>query len=683
MTSTLWRVILSRTGSRTSRHLLRCTCRPSAHPRYPRGCRGPSGWLFEHLRDSFLVGDEVFVPFHQVCSHVAAGRVPSQVASILGACHPLAINKGGGGMRPIAIGEVLHHCIVGRAVIWKLRSRLAPYLAPHQLGVAVSGGLETLVRGLQVALDVHSEWGVLQVDVSNAFNLVDRGVVFEELRASSLPELIPFVRSFYGSPSRLLYEGAQGVVTTLASSTGTRQGDPVAGPLFAMALQRALRVTAGAFPHLIVLAYADDISLVGPPAELDAAFVHLRGALREMGLQVRNDKCMAWASGEWPPSVPLSEGIRAAANGFVALGVPIGSPEFVVEHVASSLAPFRLHADLIPHLGQSQVAYLLLTRCFAARPAFLPRCLPPTAPFRAAFDIHDRALLDVLEGVIGGDPFSSLHVRQTHLRTAHGGLGLPSLALQAPLAFVAAWAQVAPVLGSTFAAAGEVLLPAAIAFSPPLSPTFPFQEALRAAHASLPSSVTASLPPFSALTSPGPSRSLAPLAKALHFHLFEGLLASLPSADAKARLLSGAGPAAGAWLHALQLHPATTLSDAHFRSAVRLRLDHPFPHLSGRPLCACGSPFGASASIHLLRYATGGAPIAVHNALRDCVATLTREAGFATFFEPIGLLPLRPGDSTGRRPDLACTDPVGRPRMLVDVTVADPLQRAVLGAVSV
>lgn len=275
-------------------------------------------------------------------------------------------------------------------------------------------------------------------------------------------------------------------------------------------------------------------------------------------------------------------------------------------------------------------------------------------------------------------------VRQVHLPTARGGLGIPSLALHAPLAYVAAWAHVAPALGSTFAATGAAALPAAVSFAPPPAPAYPFQEALEGARATLPHTIASSLPPFTELAlGGGVPRPLAPLADALNTHAFEGLLATLPTAEGKARLLSAGGPGAGAWLHAIPIHPATSLADAHFRSALCLRLDLVHPHLTGRPLCSCGSPLGPNASMHLLRCATGGAPSSVHNALRDCVADLAREAGFVTTVEPVGLLPLRPHDTIGRRPDLLCIDPVVGSHLLLDVTVVDPLQRSTLSAAAV
>lgn len=69
---------------------------------------------------------------------------------------------------------------------------------------------------------------------------------------------------------------------------------------------------------------------------------------------------------------------------------------------------------------------------------------------------------------------------------------------------------------------------------------------------------------------------------------------------------------------------------------------------------------------------------AVHNALRNCIAGLTREAGFTTSAELVGLLHLRPGGTMDRRPDLASVDLTAGARLLLDVSAADFSQRSIL-----
>jgi hypothetical protein len=62
------------------------------------------------------------------------------------------------------------------------------------------------------------DYVVLQLDVANAFNLVSRGVIFQELYATcgDIIQIIPFVRAFYAFKSPLFYSHCnhEGDVTT-------------------------------------------------------------------------------------------------------------------------------------------------------------------------------------------------------------------------------------------------------------------------------------------------------------------------------------------------------------------------------------------------------------------------------------------------------------------------------------
>ncbi len=57
------------------------------------------------------------------------------------------------------------------------------------------------------------------------------------------------------------------------------------------------------------------------------------------------------------------------------------------------------------------------------------------------------------------------------------------------------------------------------------------------------------------------------------------------------------------------------------------------------------------------------------------------EAGYSVRREARGVMPMREGDKEGRVMDLVAADPQGGPRLLIDVTVADPLRTPAESAV--
>ncbi len=46
--------------------------------------------------------------------------------------------------------------------------------------MAIKGGCETIIHGVQVFLDVHLDWVVLKMDVTNAFNTISWRAIFQK-----------------------------------------------------------------------------------------------------------------------------------------------------------------------------------------------------------------------------------------------------------------------------------------------------------------------------------------------------------------------------------------------------------------------------------------------------------------------------------------------------------------------
>ena len=73
----------------------------------PRGSgTEPSGWRYEHLRllmENNFTSDFLF----EVCCLIVKGELPSNVISVIGSSRIIALPKGNGDVRLIAIGETL------------------------------------------------------------------------------------------------------------------------------------------------------------------------------------------------------------------------------------------------------------------------------------------------------------------------------------------------------------------------------------------------------------------------------------------------------------------------------------------------------------------------------------------------------------------------------------------------
>jgi len=130
---------------------------------------------------------------------VARGCLPPAVIGALGCCVLVPLEKSGGGVRPIAIGEVLRR-IACRAVCYQFRSDFAAHFPHHQFGVNVQGGVEQVVLAVRAHLQRFQSAGapcaIYRMDCRNAFNSMRRAAFLSEL-LRSFPSLVPLVASSF------------------------------------------------------------------------------------------------------------------------------------------------------------------------------------------------------------------------------------------------------------------------------------------------------------------------------------------------------------------------------------------------------------------------------------------------------------------------------------------------------
>ena len=77
--------------------------------------------------------------------------MPEEVAPFLCGARLHAAAKKDGGIRPIAVGNLLQR-LVAKCCASRLQERAAVLFSPHQLGVGVRGGCEVIVHTVRRAL---------------------------------------------------------------------------------------------------------------------------------------------------------------------------------------------------------------------------------------------------------------------------------------------------------------------------------------------------------------------------------------------------------------------------------------------------------------------------------------------------------------------------------------------------
>ena len=293
---------------------------------------GPSGLRADHLREALLSAhaDEVVANLAALCQLLARGEAPATLASHLAGATLHALPKKQGGVRPIAVGEVLRR-LVGKLWCQAVREESRAYLWPLQVGVGVPSGCEAAVhatRGWLHRNSGHADKILLKLDFRNAFNSIDRTALLRQVRAHA-PECACWADWCYGCSSRLLFGD-----DVLQSTCGVQQGDPLGPFFFALVLQPALAAAEG--PLDLRYAFLDDVVLAGNSVPVTQA----------LGLLVA----------VVPPAVPTCGGCLPALLG-----------------VAGSLNSWALH------LGRPPIATSM--PCASAWTEPLNSCMPlPSCP---------------------------------------------------------------------------------------------------------------------------------------------------------------------------------------------------------------------------------------------------------------------------------------------------------------
>ena len=110
-----------------------------------RPCEASQAFEFNTSEGGLLARDGLSAQLAGVVNHLASGRAHSAAAPLLAGASLVAIPKPHGGVRPIAIGEVLRR-LTGKCLIQLVRDDARSVFFPAQVGVAVLAGSEAAVH---------------------------------------------------------------------------------------------------------------------------------------------------------------------------------------------------------------------------------------------------------------------------------------------------------------------------------------------------------------------------------------------------------------------------------------------------------------------------------------------------------------------------------------------------------
>ena len=134
------------------------------------------------------------------------GALHANIAIPLCAASLVPLRKKDGGVRPIAVGDVLKR-VIGKFLLkdGDVRHEVAA-LGPRQCGVGVPFAAEHVGMTVQAMARRGGRWGILQVDVSNAFNTIDRSAMLRGAQRLA-PHVEPWLHWCYRQAVPLYSQG--------------------------------------------------------------------------------------------------------------------------------------------------------------------------------------------------------------------------------------------------------------------------------------------------------------------------------------------------------------------------------------------------------------------------------------------------------------------------------------------
>ena len=610
--------------------------------RAPETAPGMSGLTYDHFK---LVFDTRAPPLECKIETLAAlvvqilrGRFNTpKLRAALTTQRGVALAKPDATPRPVGILETLTRLASGTLVSFLQTPTTAnptpllrTQLAAEDVGSGVPGGTEALVHAVRAKLALQPDAVAIKCDTKNAFNSVSREAVFEAVKKVNSPPLDSFADWLYGAPSAVVYESG-GRSVRIVNAEGVIQGDGLSSWLFDIAFSRALKEVRAnpAYSDTVILALHDDLYIVGPADQVFAALndvwaatgrLHLIAQpIKSQALCLSSDDNVVAAATE----AAAQAGVPLSFAGFVVAGAPVGTPEFMREHVQREVAEAKEHLELLvravtqsaplPH-GMPAVQAIMRTirMCIAPSLVYTARTVPPeiTTPY---LRLLDRAVFDGVMTVLGQpaanpdtDASASLARLRLHLPIAKGGMGFIRLEDAAQSAYVGSFTltgklvrelasldgrtlstehvpSLAAALGALQARQGAAAIQSlqSVTVESLLAGTVPRGDGPAAhaggggAHMPAPEDVHEDAPDPSLRA----HRKLMPasqaqIGEAISTQRQREVLEALPTDQAKTVFVSGSGPGSGAWVTAPPTGK-TAIRDDDFRHLAAIRLGLP------------------------------------------------------------------------------------------------------------
>ncbi|KAL0215366.1 hypothetical protein P9112_007550 [Eukaryota sp. TZLM1-RC] len=266
-------------------------------------------------------------------------------------------------IRPIAVGESLSR-LLASIVFDRVKDKASTFLNPHQFGIKTIDGASVAAIASDTFFNAEENNYIFNLDFKNAFNSVKREASFEVIK-SDFPELSSFFYHFYGKESDLIYNSFG-----LKSSSGVKQGDPLGPLLFCLAIHKTLNIIKQKYPSIKIVAYMDDISLIGSFDLVELVAQVIADSYENIGLYLNASKCLLIGSSA--QDLVINDSIvpftNYSSDAFKFLGCWLGNVPQIQNELQVILEKMKIELDSISSLDiEKHIKFFMLKICYTGR----------------------------------------------------------------------------------------------------------------------------------------------------------------------------------------------------------------------------------------------------------------------------------------------------------------------------
>jgi hypothetical protein len=415
---------------------------------------GLNGMNYSILKLIFKFNDQLAHSYTEYLNQIVENKAIDVEKDFLNASRGVGIPKNElGDMRPIAVGHILLR-LLGSMAVQSVSTAAQKFFMPLQFGVGVKNGCELMINAISAHLRINPSHIIISCDSKNAFNSFDRSKIWTPLR-QHFPSIERLVRLAYLKEGTVCFND-NGSPTHVKSSVGSRQGCSMGSFLFCLAIHNELTNLQKAFPDLLILAYCDDVNIVGPPEQAAEAYrrwsyavsTRLQGSLRDEKGAIFSPQ----HSHQQLKEFGAPESMSFSSEGIKILGAPIGTKRFIKSFMEAKVTELEADMETIARMPSLQAQWILNVKALQHRLNYLFRCTAcgDRADYSDLATRYDSTILSVLRRICHNHPLSQRAISIAQLPAQLGGLGIKSWFDTADPAFLASYLYSATILPTYF-----------------------------------------------------------------------------------------------------------------------------------------------------------------------------------------------------------------------------------------